>query len=57
MEKVEQIQEIEREEAVQARRDLFEQRKQQKNKIAQLAGKVATISMVSCGIAFCVHSV
>ena len=43
---MEQIQEIEKEEAIQARKDLFEQRKQQKHKIAQLAGRVATVSMV-----------
>lgn len=44
--KVEQIQEIEKEEAVQARKELFEQRKQQKSKIAHLAGQVTTVSMV-----------
>lgn len=44
---MEQIQEIEKEEAVRARKELFEQRKQQKNKIVQLAGQVATVSMVS----------
>lgn len=43
---MEQIQEIEKEEAIQARKELFEQRKQQKHKIAQLAGQVATVSMV-----------
>lgn len=44
---MDQIQEIEKEEAVQARKELFEQRKQQKSKIAHLAGQVATVSMVS----------
>lgn len=44
---MEQIQQIEKEEAIQARKDLFEQRKQQKNKIVQLSGQVAMVSMVS----------
>lgn len=44
---MEQIQEIEKEEAVQARRELFEQRKLQKHKIAQLTGHVATVAMAS----------
>ena len=44
---MEQIQEIEKEEALRARKELFEQRKQQKSKIARLAGQMETVSMVS----------
>ena len=46
-EKVEQIQVIEKEEAIQARKELFERRKQHKNKIAWLSGQVEAVSMVS----------
>ncbi len=46
-EKVEQIQVIEKEEAIQARKELFEQRKQHKLKIARLSGQVEAVSMVS----------
>ena len=54
---MEQIQEIEREEAMQTRKDLFEQRKKQKHKIAQLAGQVEAISMVGILLPSCVRTV
>lgn len=45
-EKVQQTQEIEKAAAVQERKDLFQQRKQQKTKIARLADQMEVVAMV-----------
>ena len=44
--KLEQVQELEKEAAVQERKELFEQRKAQKNKIIKLTNQVANVEMV-----------
>ena len=44
--KLEQVQELEKEAAVQERKELFEQRKAQKNKIITLTNQVANVEMV-----------
>ena len=45
-EKVQQSQELEKQVAQQERKDLFQQRRQQKTKIARLAGQMELVAMV-----------
>ena len=47
-EKVQQSQELEKQVAMQERKDLFQQRKKQKTKIARLASQMELVAMVCC---------
>ena len=56
--KVQQTQEIEKAAAIQERKDLFEQRKTQKSRIARLEGQMEVVAMVSADrtpLGRCVH--